>query len=273
LSKRLIVNADDYGHTRGVSQGIRQAHLRGIVTSTTAMMNYPGAVDDLRMAVKECPRLGMGLHLVLTSGSPVLPAEKVPDLVNLEGKFYKYSPFVERMNQINLTQVNLEWNAQVEAFKKAIGHLPDHLDSHHHSSYFTPALFELMLDLADELKVPIRMPFGMQGTALAEISSPVIGSRIVENTIGYAQVFMDGFYDEGVTLENLVSILQQIAEDDEHDTFELMTHPAVVDDELVHTSIYNERRADELKLLCHGLTFSALKACGIELINFSDLNQ
>ncbi|MBA3075615.1 MAG: ChbG/HpnK family deacetylase [Anaerolineae bacterium] len=102
MSKRLIVNADDYGHTRGVSQGIRLAHLRGIVTSTTAMMNYPGAVDDLRMAVKECPRLGLGLHLVLTSGRPVLPAEKVPDLVNLEGKFYKYGPFIERMNQINL---------------------------------------------------------------------------------------------------------------------------------------------------------------------------
>jgi predicted glycoside hydrolase/deacetylase ChbG (UPF0249 family) len=85
------------------------------------MMNYPGAVEDLRMAVKECPRLGLGLHLVLTSGSPVLPAEKVPDLVNLEGKFYKYGPFIERMNQIDLTQVNLEWHAQVEAFKNAIG--------------------------------------------------------------------------------------------------------------------------------------------------------
>jgi hypothetical protein len=273
VSKRLIVNADDYGYTRGVSQGIRLAHLRGIVTSTTAMMNYPGAVEDLRMAVKECPRLGLGLHLVLTSGSPVLPAEKVPDLVNLEGKFYKYGPFVERMHQINLTQVNLEWHAQVEAFKKAIGRLPDHLDSHHHSSYFTPALFELMLDLADELKVPIRLPIGMQGTALAEISSPVIGNRIAKNTIGYAQVFVDGFYDDGVTLENLVSILQQIAGDDEHDTFELMTHPAVLDDELMCTSIYNERRADELMLLCHGLTFSMVKSCGIDLINFSDLSQ
>lgn len=273
MSKRLIVNADDYGHTRGVSLGIRQAHLRGIVTSTTAMMNYSGADQDLREAVRECPQLGLGLHLVLTSGRPVLPAEKVPDLVDREGKFYKYGPFIERINQIDLTQVNLEWQAQVEAFKKAIGRLPDHLDSHHHSSYFTPALFELMLDLADQLKVPIRLPFGMQGTALAEMTSPIVGSRIAKNPIGYAQVFIDNFYDEGVTLENLVSILRQIAEDQEHDTFELMTHPAVVDDELMRTSIYNERRADELMLLCHGLTFSALKACGIDLINFSDLSH
>ncbi|HCS39550.1 MAG TPA: hypothetical protein DIW44_08195 [Anaerolineaceae bacterium] len=82
MSKRLIVNADDYGHTHGVSQGIRLAHLRGIVTSTTAMMNYRGAEDDLRKATHECPRLGLGLHLVLTSGNPVLPVEKVPDLVD-----------------------------------------------------------------------------------------------------------------------------------------------------------------------------------------------
>lgn len=272
MNKRLIVNADDYGHTRGVSQGIRQAHLRGIVTSTTAMMNYPGADDDLREAARECPRLGLGLHLVLTSGKPLLSAKKVPDLVNGEGKFYKYDPFVERMHQINLTQVNLEWHAQVEAFKNAIGRLPDHLDSHHHSSYFTPALFELMLDLADELKVPIRLPFGMQGTALSKISSPDVVSRIANPPHGYAQVFIDGFYDEGVTLENLKSILQLVAEDGGHVTFELMTHPAVVDDELIRTSIYNERRADELELLCHGLTFSALKSCGIELDNFSDLS-
>lgn len=271
MSKRLIVNADDYGHTRGVSLGIRQAHLRGIVTSTTAMMNYPGADADLRDAARECPRLGLGLHLVLTSGSPVLPVNKVPDLVDGEGIFYKYDPFVERMHEIDLTQVNLEWHAQVEVFKKAAGRLPDHLDSHHHSSYFTPGLFELMLDLADELNVPMRLPFGMQGTALAEVLSPAMGSRLAKRSNGYAQVFIDTFYDESVTLENLVSILQQIAGDEQHDTFELMSHPAVVDDELIRTSIYNQRRAEELRLLCHGVTFSALRSLGIELVNFSDL--
>lgn len=271
MSKRLIVNADDYGHTRGVSQGIRQAHLRGIVTSTTTMMNYPGADADLRDAVRECPRLGLGLHLVLTSGSPVLPADKVPNLVDSEGKFYKYDPFVERMHQVDLKQVNLEWHAQVEAFKKAVGRLPDHLDSHHHSSYFTPGLFDLMLDLADELNVPMRLPFGMGGTALVDVLSPFAGSRLVSRKNGYAQIFLDTFYDEGATLNNLVSILQQIAGDEQHDTFELMTHPALVDDELMRTSIYNERRAEELNLLCHGMTFSALRSFGIDLINFSDL--
>lgn len=273
MTKQLIVNADDYGHTAGVSLGIRQAHLRGIVTSTSAMMNYPRANEDLREAVKECPRLGMGLHLVLTSGKPVLPAVKVSSLVDREGKFYKYDPFVERMDRMDLSQVNLEWHAQVEAFLKAIGRLPDHLDSHHHSSYFTPALFELMLDLADELNVPIRLPFGMEGTALAEFITPPKESRLATRKPAYAQVFVDSFYDEGVTFENLKAILQNIADDPDHSTFEIMCHPAVVDEELRQTSTYNEQRALELEFLQNPEIRSLLEKLGIQLIRFADLRK
>lgn len=271
MTKRLIVNADDYGHTRGTSLGIRQAHLRGIVTSTTAMMNYPGADEDLREAAKECPRLGLGLHLVLTSGCPVLPADKVPSLVDAEGKFFRYDPFIEHMHQLDLNQVKLEWRAQVEAFRLALGRSPDHLDSHHHSSFFTPALFELMLELAEELNVPIRLPWGMEGTTLANLHSLSETPSLKSLKSGYAQLFFDSFYDEGATIDNLASILKQIAEDDQHDTFELMTHPAIVDDELILTSIYNERRAEELNVLCHGMAFSILNSTKIKLISFSDL--
>jgi predicted glycoside hydrolase/deacetylase ChbG (UPF0249 family) len=74
MTLRLIVNADDYGRTPGVSRGIREAHRRGIVTSTTCMMNMPAVVDDIALALEETPRLGLGVHLVLTSGRPLLPA-------------------------------------------------------------------------------------------------------------------------------------------------------------------------------------------------------
>ena len=74
---RLIVNADDYGRTPGVSRGIRQAHLRGIVTSTTAMMNMPAIEEDLQAALEETPELGLGVHLVLTCGAPLSPSGRV----------------------------------------------------------------------------------------------------------------------------------------------------------------------------------------------------
>ncbi len=93
---RLIVNADDYGRSRNISRGIREAHLKGIVTSTTCMMNFPTTATDIRQAREETPDLGLGVHLVLTSGSPVLPAAQVPGLVGAEGEFYKLAPFIVR---------------------------------------------------------------------------------------------------------------------------------------------------------------------------------
>src|SRR5512133_837132 len=159
MAKRLIVNADDYGHTPGVSEGIRQGHLHGIVTSTSAMMNRPLAPADLTVAARKCPDLGIGVHLVLTAGKPVLAAVKLSTLVDSQGNFLKLPALVDRINQIDLEQVWAEWNAQVEMFIRHYGKNPDHLDSHHHCSYFTPALFERMVRLAEQLKCAIRKPF------------------------------------------------------------------------------------------------------------------
>ncbi len=66
--KRLIVNSDDYGRTPEISRGIRETHTRGVVTSTTCMLNIPTTAEDIDVALKETPTLGMGVHLVLTMG-------------------------------------------------------------------------------------------------------------------------------------------------------------------------------------------------------------
>jgi predicted glycoside hydrolase/deacetylase ChbG (UPF0249 family) len=108
MSIRLIVNSDDYGRTAAVSQGVRNAHLFGIVTSTTCMMNMPTVVDDIHTAMKEAPRLGMGVHLVLTSGQPLLPAAQVPSLVAPDGSFLKLDQFLARLDQIDPVQVMAE---------------------------------------------------------------------------------------------------------------------------------------------------------------------
>jgi predicted glycoside hydrolase/deacetylase ChbG (UPF0249 family) len=86
MTRRLIVNADDYGRTPGVSQGILATHEEGIVTSTTVMINQPQIATHLREALA-CPKLGVGLHLVFTAGRPVLGAGAIPDLVRKDGQF------------------------------------------------------------------------------------------------------------------------------------------------------------------------------------------
>jgi predicted glycoside hydrolase/deacetylase ChbG (UPF0249 family) len=100
--KRLIINSDDYGRTPDISRGIRDAHVRGVVTSTTCMMNIPTTAADIAVAMQETPFLGMGVHLVLTMGRPILPHEKTSSLTDENGNFFKYTPFVEHLSRLNI---------------------------------------------------------------------------------------------------------------------------------------------------------------------------
>ena len=87
--KRLIVNSDDYGRTPEISRGIREAHLQGVVTSTTCMMNIPTTAEDIAVALRETPALGLGVHLVLTMGKPISTPDTVASITNENGYFLK----------------------------------------------------------------------------------------------------------------------------------------------------------------------------------------
>lgn len=277
--KKLIVNADDYGHTPGVSEGIRLSHLHGIVTSTSVMMNRPSAPAELEKVAELCPNLGIGVHLVLTTGNPLLPLEKIFTLTYADGSFYKFDDLVRNISSINLDQVSAEWHAQVEQFFKVRGRAPDHLNSHHHSSYFTPALFERMLKLAEELNCPIRKPFGddsADATDYLPLEHAAKWTGKFMNLSRYAHLrtterFIGDFYDEGATLENLKTIIKKIANDPKNETFELMCHPAVVDEDLISVSTYNIRRGDELEILINDQIREMILDHEIKLINFSDI--
>lgn len=279
MAKRLIVNADDYGHMEGVSRGIRDAHLHGIVTSTSTMMNRPYAKQALKLAMGETPKLGLGVHLCLTSGRPVLPVEKVKSLVDADGLFYRPAEFSAKLGQLDIAEVSAEWHAQVEQYVKTTGRNPDHLDSHHHSSYFTEALFSEMLDLAGELGCPIRRPFG-EGND--DFSDQLSAEQFEKMTADFAvnskvpkpltpQGFFGSFYDLSATKEKLLKILRQVVEHPTFSTFELMCHPAFVDEELMKTSSYNTQRERE-RLLLQDPDVLDLAKNQLTLINFSQLD-
>ena len=279
MTKRLIVNADDYGHSPGISLGIRQAHLEGIVTSTSAMMNRPLAPAELTIAARACPNLGIGVHLVLTAGKPLLVSAKVSTLVDGGGEFQKLSAFVEQLDQIDLDQVWAEWNTQVEKFIRHYGSNPDHLDSHHHSSYFTPALFERMVRLAEQLHCGIRKPFEQDPIDAALYLPPELVSEAIHNYAAFTSQslppttnrFIGDFYDEGATLDHLLAILEMIAADPVNETFELMCHPAKMDHDLREISDYNDKRVGEFVILTDTSVQESLKALDINLIKYSDL--
>jgi predicted glycoside hydrolase/deacetylase ChbG (UPF0249 family) len=267
--KRLIINSDDYGRTPDISRGIREAHLHGVVTSTTCMMNIPTTADDIAIALKETPGLGMGVQLVLTMGRPILPREKVPTIVDEKGNHRKYDPFIENIPQLNLDEVKAEWRAQIEAYIAASGKKPTHLDSHHHSSYFSPALFRAMLELAKEYGCPIRYPLLPNNDDSREFSETTkhAPALLQEFNPPRPDVFFVNFYDETATKEDLLNIIKHVPDG----TSEVMCHPGYVDDAFAKESIYNFQRERELKILTDPSIKEAIQSQNIELISFADL--
>src|SRR5215831_1943854 len=112
VATRLIVNADDYAMSPGVSRGILEAHARGVVSSTTALVNTSGAAEALAAARVGAPALGLGLHVNLSFGRPVLPPTTVPSLVGGDGGFHAGARLLDAMKRFRADDIRREVAAQ-----------------------------------------------------------------------------------------------------------------------------------------------------------------
>lgn len=245
MIKKLIINGDDFGLSEGQTLGILKAHRDGILTSTTCLINMPYASQSLEMA-KQYPKLGVGLHLALTIGKPVLKTGF--SFTDSNGCFKKrdaYDDFVPHPNQEELYQ---EWKAQIEKFISITGVLPTHLDSHHHV-HLLPQCVETAKRLAHEYHLPLRQ------------------EKQIDDCYPFAR-FSEDFYGDGVTLDMLYQIFNY-----DDDIFEVMCHPAFMDWTIYSQSSYNIQRTKELDLLCHPEIKDYLTQNHIELINYQDIKN
>ena len=250
-TKRLIVNADDFGRTPGINRGVVEAHERGVVTSATMMVNYAPAAEAAELARKN-PSLGIGLHVALTGGPPALPPAQIPSLVDFQGRL---PPKPDGLGDAKPEEVLAEARAQLRRFRELMGRDPTHMDSHHHSHRESSAVLDALCTLAWETGIPVRN------------ASPTVGDRLRREGIRTTDHFVEEFYDKGATLEAVVRILGEL----KPGTTELMCHPAVVDAELRDTSGYAEPRTRELEVLTNHEVRQVLQAAGIQLMNFASL--
>lgn len=152
---KVIFNADDFGLTQGVNQGIVKAHLDGVVKSTTLMVGMPAEQHAVQLA-KQLPELKIGLHLRFTAGRP-LTGER--NLTDEHGVFTAYRDFWQRRDY-QPEVIYHEAIAQVEHFLK-LGLTLSHLDSHHHA-HTHPQLAPIIYEVAKKYHVPLR-DIGMAG--------------------------------------------------------------------------------------------------------------
>ncbi|WP_282138639.1 chitin disaccharide deacetylase [Rossellomorea aquimaris] len=222
--RNVIINADDFGLCRGVNYGIVDSHRFGIVNSTTMLVNMPGTLHAVELA-KVYPELQVGIHLTLTCGRPV--SGGVPSLLDERG-FFSYTSRIFEEKEINVDEVEMEWEAQVDKFL-SFGLPLSHIDSHHHVHSFRP-LIPVVKRLSERFGVPVR-------------NVPCDGFEAM-NVL--TDRFSMDFYGDGVSVEGLKRILDSR---DEGETLEIMCHPAYVDTYLKGNSSYCEQRLRELDVL------------------------
>ena len=156
---RLVVNADDLGLHESVNDGIIRAHRDGIVTSAS-LIACGRAFEDALFRCRSCPELGLGIHLTLVEERPVASIEKVPSLVDRDGKMPRsYKEFTRGWlsGKIRERDVQTELEAQVKQVLEN-GVRPSHLDSHQ-QVHCLPGVWKLALDIAKKYAVPyVRVP-------------------------------------------------------------------------------------------------------------------
>ena len=273
MAGSLIINADDFGLTESVSRGIIRAHLQGILTSTTFMANFPWAPDMAPM-LKEAPNLGVGVHLNLTTGEPLLPAEHVPSLVDEEGRFGK--SLVRIFTRADMGEVQREWAAQVERAIALLDRTPTHLDTHRYLQA-NPRFTAVMIDLARTYKIPaVRCLYAGPELNLAQMVAAWNPVRIVveralrrsveltaQSGLKCPAVTLAGDFSLPGLLAKLSQVRGRVAE--------LVSHPGLVDDQLRSLSSMQEHREEELAALVSLTARQKVAELGISLITFADL--
>lgn len=268
--KRLIVNADDFGFTNDVNEGIIEAHHRGILTATT-LMATGGAFQQAVLLAKESPELDVGVHLTLVGTRSLSdPAHALPSTVR--GLF----------TAIALGRLDVFRELELQLLRVVnSGIIPTHFDTHKHT-HLHPRVLEAVGKLAARYGVRwVRRPFDLPLPAEIEVPSKkrwmskLIGARrgaFVESEKRHGFRSTDWFAGFQITgrfgATELASVIASLPEG----TTEFMCHPGHCGDELRDSQTrLKESRQRELEALCSLEVKEALRRSGIVLGRYRDL--
>ncbi|HET9914504.1 MAG TPA: polysaccharide deacetylase family protein [Anaerolineales bacterium] len=160
-ARLLIINADDFGMCHAVNEAVFRALNEGVLRSTTLMVPCPWALHAMHF-LADHPEIPFGVHLTAISDwvdyrwGPVTPREKVPSLINPAGYFYNFEHMPKFLAQVRLDELEIEFRGQIESVLAA-GLKPAHLDWHSLRINSRPDIFDLMLKLAREYGLALRV--------------------------------------------------------------------------------------------------------------------
>ncbi len=251
-----------------MNEAVERAHVDGILTAASLMVAGEGAADAVERA-KRLPNLGVGLHVVLVDGQPMLPPEQIPALVGPDGWFQPdmvKTAFAIAFNPAARAQMRAEVAAQFAAFA-ATGLPLDHVNAHKHF-HMHPMITSAILDAGTSLGIPaMRVPVehGSSGFGPAAMRwwAGLLGRRLKARGIMVNDQVMGLTQTGAFTPEAMAEALAALPDG----LTELYTHPATQD--VWPGSAAGYRYRDELEALIAPTTHQALAANGANIGPFA----
>ncbi len=274
-SRRLIiVNADDYGLTAGVSRGILRAHREGIVTSTSVLAVAPGFATTVGW-LGESPQLDVGAHLAAVGEDPpLLSAAEIPTLVDRRGRLaLSWRQFLPRTaaGRIDPADVAAEFGAQADAVAGA-GIALTHLDTHQHL-HLWPLVRTVVLGMAERLGMAVRItrsaahsPVGVVVRRLSVALEAEARWRSIPFPDDAAGLDEAGSLDDST----LVRALRRLAVGP-GTSAEVGSHPGEASDPDRHRYRWDYRWGDELAALTSPAARHAVDDAGFVLGTYAEL--
>jgi predicted glycoside hydrolase/deacetylase ChbG (UPF0249 family) len=264
----LIVNADDFGFSAGVTDGIVRAHTEGILTSTTLMTTMPDRDRAIGLA-GEHPRLGVGIHLSLTQGTPLTSCRRL--LSKGHGTFHRSLPklFWALRQPEARRQAQDELTAQIDyALKRGL--TPTHVDSHKHVCHL-PWLHGAVVEACRSTGVKwirtaqeVRVP-GTPGLSASYRMLARYGRTLAAKARGAGLRTTDWFFGLATTGRTTSAVWLALAAALPAGCGEVMVHPGYITDVTAADTRLLRDRVTELEALCDPAVREALAAAGTRL--------
>jgi predicted glycoside hydrolase/deacetylase ChbG (UPF0249 family) len=242
---RLIVNADDFGQTAGINRAVLELHMAGLISSAT-LMARAAATDQAIDIARATPTLGIGCHIVLSDGEPVLPPAQIPSLLDPSTNLFipRLTVFLGRLftGRIRAEEIEAEATAQIQ-YLQSRGLQVTHVDTHRHTHMF-PCVLRPLLRGARACGIhTVRNPFEPIWAIRATASTGFVRAAQVSILRGLEStwhriVAEEGFVTTGGTLgvsgtgAHHTMTLHRLLDRVPAGTWELVTHPGYNDADL-----------------------------------------
>ncbi len=154
-TRYLIVTADDFGVSKQINDGIIEAVKNGFVNTIAAMITFENAIKSIKKFHRKNRKVGIGLHISITSGKPVTPLHKVKSLINKKGIFKNIDELLADISKINLLEVKTEIENQIKLLIDKNIKIDNLSSQHNILNTYTP-FFKIMANIAKKYNIPMR---------------------------------------------------------------------------------------------------------------------